>query len=119
MRDLYLVVLRCRDIEKTKAFYEHFGMAFQLEQHGNGPKHYAHDDEGGVLELYPATGSADQTGLGFTSTDIEGLNKRLKLGKYAPRDVRATEMGRQFVVLDPDGRRVEVTERTESTDVPA
>jgi len=110
MRDVYLIVLRCADIEKTKAFYEHFGMKFEKEKHANGPEHFACQDEVGVFELYPSEGPPDHTGLGLVSDDIEALNLRLKQNRYSPREVRKTDWGRVFVVRDPDGRRIEVAE---------
>ena len=75
MRNLNLLVLRCGNIERSKAFYELFGMAFQKEQHGNGPVHYSCVDDTGVFELYPLEGGvADQTGLGFVTGDLDGLH---------------------------------------------
>ncbi len=38
---LSLLVLRCRNIEKTKQFYEKLGLVFQKEQHNKDPLHYA------------------------------------------------------------------------------
>ena|SRR5689334_1203279 len=112
MRNLNLLVLRCRDIDKSKSFYELFGMAFVEEQHGNGPIHFSSTDDSGMFELYPAEGTApDQTGLGFVTGEIEGLHTLLRRNQFAPRDIRDTELGRMFVVRDPDGRRVEVKAR--------
>jgi catechol 2,3-dioxygenase-like lactoylglutathione lyase family enzyme len=112
MRNLNLLVLRCKDIERAKSFYELFGMAFVQEQHGNGPVHYSSVDDAGTFELYPADGTPpDQTGLGFVTGEIEGLHTLLRRNQFAPRDVRETELGRMFVVRDPDGRRVEIKAR--------
>ncbi|HEY4330660.1 MAG TPA: VOC family protein [Phycisphaerae bacterium] len=112
MRNLNLLVIRCGNIERSKAFYELFGMAFKQEQHGNGPKHYNCTDEEGVFEIYPLEGaSADQTGLGFLTGDLEGLHMLMRRNQFAPREIRDTELGRMFVVRDPDGRRVEVKAR--------
>jgi lactoylglutathione lyase len=109
MRSLNLLVLRCGDIERSKSFYENFGLNFVKEQHGNGPAHYSSTDEQGMFELYPSEGMPpDQTGLGFVSADLDGLHGLLRKNQFAPRDVRETELGRMFVVRDPDGRRVEV-----------
>jgi len=109
MRNLSLLVLRCGNIERAKSFYELFGMAFVKEQHGNGPVHYSCADETGVFEIYPLEGqSADQTGLGFESGDLDGLHMLMRRNQFSPREVRETELGRMFVVRDPDGRRVEV-----------
>ena len=112
MRNLNLLVLRCRDIERAKSFYELFGMAFTQEQHGNGPAHYSSVDDAGTFEIYPAEGiHPDQTGLGFLTGEIEGLHILLRRNQFAPREIRDTELGRMFVVRDPDGRRVEVKAR--------
>jgi catechol 2,3-dioxygenase-like lactoylglutathione lyase family enzyme len=112
MRSLNLLVLRCGNIDRAKSFYELFGMAFVKEQHGNGPMHYSSTDDAGTLELYPAEGAGvDQTGLGFTSGDLDGLHMLLRRNQFAPREIRDTELGRMFVVRDPDGRRVEIKAR--------
>ena len=113
MRHLNLLVLRCKDIERSKSFYELFGMAFNLEQHGNGPEHYSSSDDSGVMEIYPTEGIApDQTGLGFVTGELDDLHMLLRRNQFAPREIRDTELGRMFVVRDPDGRRVEVKART-------
>jgi len=112
MRSLNLLVLRCKSIERSKSFFELFGMAFVKEQHGNGPEHYSATDETGVFELYPAEAAGtDQTGLGFTTGDLDGLHMLLRRNQFAPREIRDTELGRMFVVRDPDGRRIEVKTR--------
>ena len=112
MRNLNLLVLRCRDIERSKSFYEIFGMAFNQEQHANGPVHYSSTDDAGTFEIYPAEGAApDQTGLGFVTGGIDDLHMLLRRNQFAPRELRQTELGRMFVVRDPDGRRIEVRAR--------
>ena len=112
MRNLNLLVLRCKMIERSKSFYEIFGMAFVKEQHGNGPVHYSCSDDRGVFEIYPLEGvGADQTGLGFLTGDLDGLHMLLRRNQFAPREIRDTELGRMFVVRDPDGRRIEVKAR--------
>jgi len=84
---LNLLVLRCRDIEKTRQFYENLGISFTQEQHGTSPVHYATQLDGGmVLELYPTKGEPDNTRLGF----IIGTGKNHRVEK------------------DPDGRSVEL-----------
>jgi catechol 2,3-dioxygenase-like lactoylglutathione lyase family enzyme len=109
MKSLNLLVLRCGNIERSKSFYEIFGMAFVPQQHGSGPAHYASESPDGVFELYPSEGqAADQTGLGFVTADLDGLHMLLRRNQFAPREMRETELGRMFVVRDPDGRRVEV-----------
>ena len=111
MRSLNLLVLRCRDLEASRTFYESFGFRFTKHAHGSGPEHYAHEDERGVLELYPATvaNGSDMTGLGFACADLEGL--RESMTAFSPGPIRDNPWGRSFVVRDPDDRRVEVTQQ--------
>jgi lactoylglutathione lyase len=93
MLDLNLLVLRCSDLERAKAFYECLDLEFEKHRHGDGPEHYAVEQDGCVLELYPAdVGVAgDGTGLGFA----------------VPGQIVDRPWGRTFVIRDPDHRRVE------------
>ena len=109
MAALSLLVLRCKDIHACKRFYEGFGISFVEEKHGEGPEHFAAEDSGFVFELYPAgNGPADQTGLGFETHDLDGLHAQFRKNQFAPREIRETELGRMFILRDPDGRRIEV-----------
>ena len=111
MIGLNLLVLRCRDLERARTFYEVFGFRFSRHAHGSGPAHYAHEDERGVFELYPTTGPApegDHTGLGFAVADLAGVHAQLAALGFAPAVAKDNLWGRTFVVRDPDGRRVEV-----------
>ena len=89
-----------------------FGLRFERHAHGAGAEHYAHEDERGVLELYPSTSPApgDATGLGFAVGDLEATSRQLAAALHAPGPIRDNPWGRSFVVRDPDGRRVEVTQ---------
>lgn len=85
---LNLLVLRCKDLQASKRFYEDLGIQFEKEQHGNGPIHYAAVFSGFVFELYPAeTQATDYTRLGFSST----------------------QFAESIVLTDPDGRKVEIS----------
>jgi catechol 2,3-dioxygenase-like lactoylglutathione lyase family enzyme len=106
---LNLLVLRCRDLEASRRFYELLDLRFSTHAHGTGPLHFAHEDERGVFELYPATAEAgDRTGLGFGFPDLESLFHRLQEAGFAPQPIRDNPWGRTFVVRDPDDRRVEL-----------
>jgi lactoylglutathione lyase len=61
-----LLVLRCKDIDVTRRFYEHLGIVFTKEKHQEGPDHYSWENSGFVLGLYPtADGQVpDQVRLG-------------------------------------------------------
>jgi catechol 2,3-dioxygenase-like lactoylglutathione lyase family enzyme len=48
---LNLLVLRCKSIQVTKAFYEKLGLIFVQEQHGKGAVHYSTYVDEMVLEL--------------------------------------------------------------------
>jgi hypothetical protein len=48
-----VLVIRTDQMEETKKHLEHFGLVFVEEQHGKGPKHFACEHEGKVLEIYP------------------------------------------------------------------
>jgi catechol 2,3-dioxygenase-like lactoylglutathione lyase family enzyme len=110
--ELSLIVLRCRDVARSRALYEAVGCRFVEHAHGGGPLHLAHEQEGFVLELYPAPeGYADRTGVGFTVDDLEGVRAATAAAGFAPAGITATAWGDSFVVRDPDGRRVEVKRR--------
>lgn len=48
-----LLVLRCKELEASKQFYELLGFNFVKEKHGEGPTHYSSQGAGFVFELYP------------------------------------------------------------------
>jgi catechol 2,3-dioxygenase-like lactoylglutathione lyase family enzyme len=112
MKLLNLLVLRCRDLEAARGFYESFEMEFTMHAHGSGPQHYAHEDERGVFELYPVPeGSApDNVALGFSVGDLACIRERLVQLGYLPEPIRDNPWGRTFVARDPDHRRVEIKE---------
>jgi catechol 2,3-dioxygenase-like lactoylglutathione lyase family enzyme len=107
---LNLLVLRCSDLEASRTFYEHLGFSFAEHVHGSGPRHYAAETPGFVLELYPAPAadSADQTGLGFAVPDLHALHARLTAAGLAPGAIKDNPWGRTFVLRDPDRRRIEI-----------
>jgi catechol 2,3-dioxygenase-like lactoylglutathione lyase family enzyme len=108
-----LLVLRCRDLQASRAFYEAVGLTFNRHAHAQGPEHYAHESPAFVLELYPAPSAdyADQTALGFAADDLPALHARLAQAGHAPGPIRAQPWGTTFVLRDPDDRRVEIGAR--------
>lgn len=112
MNSLNLLVLRCRDVEASRRFYESLGLRFSKHVHGAGPEHYAHEDERGVFELYPVAGNsaADETGLGFGFSNLDEVFGTLVASGHRPQPPRQNPWGRTFVVRDPDDRRVEIKE---------
>jgi catechol 2,3-dioxygenase-like lactoylglutathione lyase family enzyme len=117
---LSLVVIRAREVERALAFYRALGLAFVREQHGTGPVHYACSLGATVIEIYPATTESEPgrrapgaTMLGFTVEAIEPVLVSVRgLGARVLTEPKTGSAGR-WVVEDPDGRSVELTERTD------
>lgn len=116
-----LLVLRCRDIEVAQQFYSCLGFEFQSEKHGNGPTHYAAENFGYVLELYPLPEGKepDNVRLGFATPMFETISE-MCLNDESIKVVKGPHeaFGRRAILLqDPDGRKVEVSELSKSTEV--
>jgi catechol 2,3-dioxygenase-like lactoylglutathione lyase family enzyme len=111
MSFINLLVLRCTDVARTRAFYKCLELEFDEHRHGNGPVHSGTmDGMGLVLELYPATekNPVDRCGIGFGHPDLERVTAALVALGFEPGKIDAKSWGRSFVARDPDGRRVEV-----------
>ena len=109
-----LLVLRCKDIEVTRRFYEHLGLAFVEEKHGTGPRHYVWESGGFVLELYPAAeGQApDNVRIGLSTpllADLAG-NLRHSSDVTIVKQPYATADRLVMLLQDPDDRKVEVSQ---------
>jgi lactoylglutathione lyase len=105
---LSLQVLRCADLERSRAFYESLGLAFTREQHDRGPLHYSSRVGDTVLELYPK-GTLDTSGLRFGLILLRGREVLDALtqcgGALVSTDSRDV---RRVVVRDPDGHTLEL-----------
>lgn len=106
---LSLLVLRARDIETTVAWYRALGLGFSSEQHGQGPRHFACEHNGFVLEIYPLKAGqselSDSILLGF---EVESLEEALDT-LHLSAEIKTGE-SRFCSVLDPDGRTVRLQE---------
>lgn len=109
---LNLLVLYTPQLDLCLAFYQALGLTFQPEQHGKGPRHYAYQWGEMVLELYPSDSpSQDKLMLGFKVEAIHTiLEKIAALGIIPKNPPKQTEQGWQVTLLDPDGRKVYLTE---------
>ena len=113
---LSLLVLRCTNLRSTLNFYRLLGLNFTEEQHGKGPLHYSAALGEAVLELYPAKNDPQQKGtsvervrIGFTVKSLpETLQALQENGAKILTSPRQTAWGEMAVVLDPDGRSVEI-----------
>ncbi|MFN7587764.1 MAG: VOC family protein [Planctomycetota bacterium] len=114
------LVLRCHDLDRSRAFYEALGMAFAREQHGRGPLHFAYHLGTVVLELYPAT--ADASGpirIGLRVTNVRAtLAAATAAGGTVVRDHAHAEAP-SAVVRAPDGNEIALTAQTTTEPPPA
>jgi catechol 2,3-dioxygenase-like lactoylglutathione lyase family enzyme len=109
-----LLVLRCASIEETKKFYELLGFKFCREQHGKGPEHFAAENYGFVLELYPlsASQSPDNIRIGFSTPSMAEISGNLLHTSDVTVIKKPYGFNKQLIMLvqDPDGRKVEISQ---------
>ncbi len=104
----HLLVVRVSELEASRRWYETLGLAFEIEQHGNGPEHYAADHGGFVFELYPATHKMPASAsvrLGFTVSDVAGLAATMDPSGYLVSGPSIQDGSLRAVLRDPDGIR--------------
>ncbi|WP_298517949.1 VOC family protein [uncultured Kordia sp.] len=110
---LNLLVIRTPNPAVLKDQYEKLGFQFEYHQHGNGPFHYASEQNGFVFEIYPLTKSQQKadnsTRLGFDVANLEAKIKMLESSTWKilskPKE---TAWGLTALVQDLDGRKVEL-----------
>lgn len=116
---LVLLVLKTGDVPRLRKFYACLGVEFIEERHGSGPLHYAGQLGDLVLEIYPlADGAAADrsTRFGFDLSDLDATLHRLaEAGTTIRTPPTGTPWGRRAVVIDPDGRSVELVARPNPT----
>lgn len=106
-----LVVLYVPDIEVMKDWLCAFGLIFETHQHGNGPIHYGCEQDGLVLELYPATDNNPSTHcrLGLqvesASTAIESARK---IDARIVIEPKQSPWGIRSVIELPNGMKLEL-----------
>ena len=110
MTSINLIVLNCKNLEESIAFYEALGLKFQEEQHGKSPVHYSCQLEKVLLELYPTQEEVNRnTKLGFRVDNIDEI--LTKLPKYVYNQKRDTQYGPMAILKDPDGMWILLSER--------
>lgn len=111
--ELKLIVVRTTNPEKLAGFYTLLGLFFDYHKHGNSPYHYSTAIGSTVLEIYPLAKGQDNADnhlrLGLS---IEDFDKKIILLKenqvtFSMEPVQ-TDFGYMAVILDPDGRKVEI-----------
>lgn len=113
---LSLLVLKTRRMPELRAFYASLGLEFREERHRQGPLHYAGQVGDLVFEIYPLpdeNASTDvSTRIGFLVEDLMQVVDLLRTqGTRITVEPRSTPWGSRGVVLDPDGRTVELYQR--------
>ncbi len=73
-----LLVIRTENPEILSQQYALLGFIFEHHKHGNGPYHYASENEGQVFEIYPLTKSMvvvdKNLRIGFEVDNLEPTN---------------------------------------------
>jgi predicted enzyme related to lactoylglutathione lyase len=110
---LRLLVVKTRQVDRARLFYQAFGIHLIEERHGGGPVHYAGQAGVTTIEVYPWSegGPAPDASvrLGFDVTDLDRVVESLRgLGTPVIMEPRMTPWGYRAVVRDPDGRAVEL-----------
>ncbi len=113
---LTLLVLKTRQVEPLRLFYQTLGLLLSEEQHGSGPVHFAGRSGDVILEIYPLQDDGSlvnsSTRLGLTVENVDALVKALGgIGTKMVTPTKETAWGLQAVVKDPDGRSVELTQQ--------
>lgn len=113
LTSLSLLVIRSRDLERSRSFYGCLGLEFVREQHHRGPPHYAACLPGGlVFEIYPHTPGHPVGGIrvGLRVADPAAAVARLRSAGLlsGPPACREGEMS-ATILDDPDGNTVELT----------
>jgi len=88
------------------------------EKHGKGPIHYSSSSNGITVEIYPETqknsteSRAERTiRLGFMVESLAATLESLEtLGARVLTPPSITQWGNLAIILDPDGREVEINE---------
>lgn len=116
---LNLLVIWSQESEALVEFYAILGIQLLPEQHGKGPQHYAAQGPAStVFEIYPATSDEKVTRnirLGFEITQLDTVLAQLTAAGFAiHQPAKASAWGYRAVVLDPEGRKVELIERPEA-----
>ncbi len=106
-----LLVLRCKDVELSRTFYEAMGLQFTPEQHGSGPRHYATQIAGVVIELYPQSGR-DSSGvrLGFEVPDLCATLAAVRAVGGSVLRFSEDAQPPSALVADPDGHKIDLTQ---------
>ncbi len=111
--NLYLLVIKTRFPEQLVQQYELLSFSFEYHRHGSGPFHYASENNGLVLEIYPSNETNDLASnnlrIGFEVDDLDRIIEKLKGSSWKIISLpKVTKWGKIAVIEDIDGRKVEL-----------
>jgi predicted enzyme related to lactoylglutathione lyase len=101
-------------------FYRALGVPLQMEHHGEGGLHWAAGIGGLHVAVHPVFGEGDAPGyrqagntlVGFVVDSVDdAVAAVFALGAAVIQQPTNMPWGRRAIVVDPDGRPVEVVER--------
>lgn len=120
IRSVSAIVLWTARAREVVAFYEALGLPLATEQHEEGPAHWACELQGVHFAVYeqdegdlppPEYKAAGASLLGFDVDDLDAAYLAAKtVGARVLIRPEEVPWGRRAVVLDPDGRTVELNE---------
>jgi lactoylglutathione lyase len=110
---LKLLVIRTADPKRLAEFYSLFNLAFTYHRHGNSPMHYGAAAGRVLLEIYPLSKNQRAPDLslrtGFKVDNFDETIMRLRKENVVfDIEPAETEFGFMAVVVDPDGRKIEL-----------
>jgi catechol 2,3-dioxygenase-like lactoylglutathione lyase family enzyme len=106
---LDLLVVKSKDIDRSRAFYEELGLSFVREKHGSGPYHHISQDLGVPFELYPTKSKVENhVALGFSVNCIESTRDRLLSCGFVCSEIEFSGRRKSMVARDPDDNRIEI-----------
>jgi catechol 2,3-dioxygenase-like lactoylglutathione lyase family enzyme len=108
------IVVRCADIERSRAFYEAtLGVVAREEQHEKGPRHYSFRLDSAILELYPR-GEREIGALRFGLRVVDLTATLASAERTGGRVVRTASGDVSAVLEDPDGHKIELVQQHSS-----
>ena len=115
------IVLWTARVKEVEAFYRELGFPLRESQHDDGPVHWTCELGGVHFAIYPQEDGGDTppeyraAGASLLGFEVESLDETYRAAKRVGAGVliRPEEVpwGRRAVILDPDGRTVELNER--------
>ena len=108
-----LLVIRTGDMKRLVDFYALLGFVFDYHTHNNSPYHYSATIDQTVIEIYPLTKGQTEPDkslrLGFEIDNFDTTIELLKKNSIGfASEPASTAFGFMAVVIDPDGRKIEL-----------